>query len=240
MLIIFGSTGNVAKAVLTSLRTSNTVDNNIATQLRIITRDENCSAEMLGLVGAEVIRGNITDSKGDLVSYLSGGRKVFCVLPQRLSSLEMVEVSQRFAEACIEASVTHVVRIGSFGIDGTVLQGSLGSAHVTAEAYMHSLGLIVTSIRPTSFFSNFIAYDLPSLRATGSFASPLGKGSMARVNWISCDDIGTVAAIAMQNEEWDGRVLEITGGAENTLSAEGTATHPIVNVTHSQHHCFML
>ena len=220
MLIIFGSTGNVAKALLSSLRT----DHKIATPFRIITRDENCSVETLGfLVGTEIVRGNITDSKDDLVRYLSGGHKVFCVLPKYLSSSDMVEVSKTFAEACVEASVTHVVRIGSFGIDGTILQGSLGSAHVTAEAHMHSLGLIVTSIRPTSFFSNFTAYDLPSLRATGSFASPLGHGPTARVNWISCDDIGSVAAMAMQNDEWDGRVLEITGSVENTLSVEGTA-----------------
>ncbi len=46
---------------------------------------------------------------------LSGGRKVFCALPQCLSSEEMVAHGRTFADACVEAHVTHVVRISSFG-----------------------------------------------------------------------------------------------------------------------------
>lgn len=93
----------------------------------------------------------------------------------------MISASKEFADACKAAGVQTVVRVSSLrcgGLlkkDGTkMLQGPLGEAHVAGEAYMTQIGLTVTSVRPTSFSSNFEKYDLESVRMEGKFFSPLG------------------------------------------------------------------
>ena len=65
------------------------------------------------------------------------------------------------------------------------------------------------------------AYDVPALSNKGSsFSSPLG--TEARVNWISCEDIGACAAVALAEEGHEG-VYDITGPASSTLSAPAMA-----------------
>ena len=83
---------------------------------------------------------------------------------------------------------------------------------------MRANGLTVTSVRPTSFFSNFLKYDYPSVNTSSTFYSPLGKESS--VNWISCDDISFVVARALLDYKLDGKVLDISGPEQNTLTAE--------------------
>jgi uncharacterized protein YbjT (DUF2867 family) len=96
-------------------------------------------------------------------------------------------------------------------------QGPLGEAHKACEDYMRSLNLQLVSIRPTSFFTNFLKWDLPSIHAASCFSSPLG--TTARVNWVHPSDIGDVAAAALCLPDWDGLVLEVTGPHTNTLTA---------------------
>jgi uncharacterized protein YbjT (DUF2867 family) len=198
LLIIFGTSGNVVKALLSSLCQEQTSQHpqpssTSKRSLRIVTRDtrDGPSAETLGLRpedwSVETVQGSVTDPKETLVAALSGGRKVFCAFPQCLSSEQMVAHGRTFTDACAEARVASIVHIASFGIDGCLSQGPLGDAHTDTEGYMKQLGLAVTSVRPTSFFSNFLKYDVPPLRAGASFTSPLGNGAAARVNWIACE-----------------------------------------------------
>jgi hypothetical protein len=42
---------------------------------------------------------------------------------------------------------------------------------------MEKNNLILTSVRPTSFFTNFVNYDIPSLKSDSCFSSPLGTYS---------------------------------------------------------------
>merc|ERR1712146_36744 len=48
------------------------------------------------------------------------------------------------------------------------------------------------SLCPTSFNTNFVKYDLPSIRENHTFSSPLGYNSS--VNWVDVKDIGEIAA----------------------------------------------
>ena len=91
----------------------------------------------------------------------------------------------------LQAGATRLVRVSSFGIDA-VGQGPLGDAHVRAERYCRESGLSLSSVRPTSFHTNFAKYDAASIRELDVFRSPLGLS--ARVNWVHCRDIGKVAA----------------------------------------------
>ena len=64
------------------------------------------------------------------------------------------------------------------------------------------MGLPLTSIRPTSFHTNFLTYDAESLRKENCFRSPLGN--QAKVNWVHCRDIGEVAAALLLKKETPG------------------------------------
>ena len=147
--------------------------------------------------------------------------RVFICLPQSLSSTDMVVISNAFTDKILLSSgtVKTVVRISSYGLDNDFpTQGPLALAHKASEEYMRSKGLTVTSIRPTSFFSNFMKYDVASIMENSAFFSPLGY--TATVNWIDNEDIAEVAAHCLLDTTLDGRILEITGPECNSFSAK--------------------
>ena len=232
-LVVFGATGNVGAHVLSSLL------DEPAGKLRIraVTRDPAALRERLGERGLrpqlEIVKGELSAGAAvaELTHIVAGAQRVFLCLPQRLASADMVLVSNALSDACHQAGVSHIVRISSARIDskhstcralahgGTPVpsQGPLGEAHVAGEVYTKELGIGLTSIRPTSFHSNFLAYDLPAIKSASLFASPLG--SVAAVNWVSCCDIAAVAVRALLDPVLDGRVLDVTGPPSSTLSA---------------------
>lgn len=57
---------------------------------------------------------------------------------------------------------------------------------------MNQCNLFGVQVRPTSFHTNFVKYDMDSLRKENIFRSPLGCERQARVNWVHCRDIGEV------------------------------------------------
>eukprot|EP00951_Prasinocladus_malaysianus_P010539 scaffold77356_cov19-Prasinocladus_malaysianus.AAC.1 len=60
-------------------------------------------------------------------------------------------------------------------------------------------------------------YDLENVRNHSKFASPLGH--TAAVNWVTCQDIGEVAGVALLDSQLDGQVLDVTGPPSSTLTA---------------------
>ena len=159
-------------------------DANKRTRFRAVTRNPEALQDRLGpLEFVDVVKGELSPagcSSGDLDHILEGAQRVFLCLPQGLSSADMVSVSKSVTDACKKAGVELMVRISSARIDAYLSnhkipsQGPLGEAHVTGETYTKDAGIKLTSIRPTSFSTNFAAYDLPNIKATSTFASPLG------------------------------------------------------------------
>jgi len=231
-LVVFGATGNVGAHVLSSL-----LDEPGELRVRAVTRDPAALRKRLGERGLwpqlEIVKGELSAGAAvaELTHIVAGSQRVFLCLPQGLASADMVLVSNALSDACHQAGVSHIVRISSARIDSNQSscralahggapvpsQGPLGEAHVAGEAYTKERGIGLTSIRPTSFHSNFLAYDLPAIKSASSFASPLG--SVAAVNWVSCRDIAQVAVRALLDPVLDGRVLDVTGPPSSTLSA---------------------
>lgn len=232
-LVVFGATGNVGAHVLSNLLDEAGGELHI----RAVTRDPTALRKRLGERGLrpqlEIVQGELSAGAAvaKLTPIVAGAQRVFLCLPQRLASADMVLVSNALSDACHKEGVSHIVRISSARIDsnqsnscrapvygGTPVpsQGPLGEAHVAGEAYTKERGIGLTSIRPTSFHSNFLAYDLPAIKSASSFASPLG--SAAAVNWVSLRDIAAVAVRALLDPVLDGRVLDVTGPPSSTLS----------------------
>ena len=101
-------------------------------------------------------------------------------MPQDLSSEQMLECGEAILEALAMsggAKQTQIVPLSSFnidwgtgGTDGSTKahsQGALGAVHMAVEkAPLGSTAVCgLVSVRPTSFFSNFDAYDCPWLAA---------------------------------------------------------------------------
>ena len=112
-------------------------------------------------VEVQALSGDITKPE-TLHGVLEGVERIFLGLPQALSSADMETVSKDFTDAAKAAGVKLIVRLSSLGIDslgvqadGGSLQGHLGQAHVRGEEYARASGIKLTSVRPTSFSSNF-------------------------------------------------------------------------------------
>eukprot|EP00996_Jenningsia_fusiforme_P000931 NODE_1849_length_1381_cov_46.355856_g1672_i0.p1 GENE.NODE_1849_length_1381_cov_46.355856_g1672_i0~~NODE_1849_length_1381_cov_46.355856_g1672_i0.p1 ORF type:complete len:440 (-),score=62.87 NODE_1849_length_1381_cov_46.355856_g1672_i0:62-1318(-) len=228
LLVIFGASGNCGRHLCEALLSELPA----GVQVRLVTRDATrCSRDdaldtfwsTLRADGRfEVFQGDVTD-RPSVRQALEGAARVFLCLPQSLSAAGMRDVQAMFRDVAVDAGVEHVVKLSSYGIDDAEPsgQGPLGEAHVEGERIIRAAGISLTSVRPTSFSSNFIQYDLPSVYGNRTFSSPLG--AEASVNWVACADIGRVCARAMINPEFDGQTLNVTGPAANTLSASAMA-----------------
>lgn len=229
IVVVVGATGNVGRHVVETLANlkknsegATPASTSIAAPatIRAVTRKASSDAAK-----ALALRQEIEIHEGDvcvassLRQALQGASAAFVALPQMLSSTEMVRVGKEIADELKAAGVGKVVRVSSLGIDK---QGPLGDAHGEIERYMRDLGLKCTSVRPTSFFTNFSTYDLPCVTSSASFCSPLGTSTA--VNWIHPRDIGRVSAFALTSDAWDEKELNITGPPSNTVTAPAMAS----------------
>lgn len=250
---VMGATGNVGRHAVASLMQSMRKADN-GESLIVFSRYPEAPVE--GADGVSVMKGAVDMS--DPKSIKAALRKhrvevLFVAMPQALSSVQMEACGDAIASALRplgskssktsgSESPTTVVRLSSYQIESTASlprgQGSLGLAHVASEASLAAVGIPLVSVRPVSFFTNFDKYDLPALvegmQGSGSprIASPLGHGATARVNWVSCEDIGAVSAACMISiargsgpegmlkrlEKEQVLRVTVTGGEENSLS----------------------
>jgi len=226
--LVLGGTGNVGKHVVLALAHCTEVSEKVyvGTRRPEMFRSQHCNQEG-SQVTVEPVQCDLSSPKSVASAVASTAPcSIFLCLPQSLAPAEMEAVSNAVVDAAKLVSAKRLVRVSSLGINGQGDgQGALGAAHVACEAHCHAAGLPLSSVRPTSFHTNFLTYDTESLRQENLFRSPLGRE--AKVNWVHCQDIGRVAAVLLQREETPGRgdeVFEVTGPPEATLSAPEMAT----------------
>eukprot|EP00798_Chlamydomonas_sp_ICE-L_P015582 gene15582-21681_t len=217
-LLVLGGTGNVGQYVLQWLQQHAGANVRIFVGTRT---PEELPRIALEIPSVEPVVCNMSEPSSIQAAVRQAKPdRVFLCLPQALDDEAMKRSSEACASAMSSVGCPRLVRVASLGIDGGIEQGPLGSAHMVAEAQVKSLGLRLSSVRPASFHTNFIKYDLGSIRSDSCFRSPLGIE--ARVNWVHCRDIGQVAAALLLKEEQGSRgneVVEVTGPPSSTLSA---------------------
>lgn len=241
-VIVLGATGNVGRHIVQALLDGSDYPIHVAAATRDVESDgakalliaNSAASSELSLVEVDM-----TMPDADvLAADLAGHSVIVLTMPQALAPADMRECQQTVAEAvaaCMEQAQEYggviplVVKLSSYGIDGKLSQGPLGEAHRDGESAFKEKGIPLVSLRPTSFFSNFEAFDWPSLCDGGrEINSPLGQE--ARVNWVACEDIGCVAAGVVKEhlQASQGgrskaqnvfRVVDVVGPASNTLSA---------------------
>lgn len=232
IIVVLAASGNVG-AIVTEMLIGSVLAG-LDGEIRLISRSRDVLNRLLSsnpqyASNASTLERSIVTITSDITNphtleeSLSGADRVFFCMPQSLSASDMVRVSNDFTDVAKKCGINTVVRISSYGIDafqnGGMTQGPLGEAHAEGEKYMRMHIKHVTSIRPSSFMSNFITYDLENIRQNSKFASPLGMGHNAFVNWVSCSDIAKVAHRALVDHSFDGLTLNVTGPPSSTLNA---------------------
>ena len=225
---IFGATGNIGKHLLPLLVNEPTIE-----EIRIITkRPGQIDSEVQNDAKAKgkeivIVQGDYCSDENTVSTTLRGCNRLFVVLPQSLSSQEMIQKGKFVADCALASNVEAIVRISSLGIDEQSVkfvgsQGPLGDSHIAVETYCAEIGLKHVSLRPTSLFSN-INFNVDEIASNSTLSTPLG--TVASVNWVSCEDVAKVAAKVLVATKWDqfGKIIDITGPPENTLGAKEMA-----------------
>lgn len=149
---------------------------------------------------------------------------VFLCLPQALSGQQMEAVSNAAVDAAKSSGVVQrLVRVGSLGIDGSGPgQGALGDAHVACEVHCRAAGVALSSVRPTSFHTNFVNYDVATLCKEDCLlpepARERGEGELGPLARTSGGSRLHCCSNPRQTAVCD-EVVEVTGPPESTLSA---------------------
>ena len=176
---------------------------------RVFARDGEKGRSRFGDL-VDIFVGDLADPTS-LKAALEGADELFLVntgpqIPAR------DEAAAKTAKA---AGVRHLVKLSSMDVQ----QGlAIGAWHERGEAAIRASGIAFTSVQPTGFMSNLLAWAT-SIKAEGIVRSSTGDGRRA---FIHSSDIAAVAVEALTTRKHDGESLPITG-PEALSFAEVTA-----------------
>jgi len=122
------------------------------------------------------------------VKALEGVDRLFLLTPPGQNS---TQITDTILEASKKAGVKHIVKLSAMGADDP--QFIWGKEHLEVEQRIQKSGVTWTILRPSSFFAN-IYDDQKTLKEQSLFYRALGD---VKVNWISQEDIGEIAAKAL-------------------------------------------
>ncbi len=206
-ILVAGATGKQGGAVARSLVKR-------GHRVKALTRDPS-KAEPLKKMGAEVVRGDLTDRRG-LEGVLRGVDGFYIVTtpfkPGFILDVEG-EVSQgTTALDAAKAAVVPFVVLSSVASAGR----NSGLPHVGTKAriegHLRELGLAGTILRPVYFMENFLSpWMVPAIQA-GTLAIPLRP--QTKLQMVAVKDIGEIAARAFERpKEEAGQAEELAGDA---------------------------
>jgi uncharacterized protein YbjT (DUF2867 family) len=134
---------------------------------------------------------------------LKGIEKVFLGLPPG----QTLPATQAVANAAKKNGVKHVVKLAALGCENPDKFIWAGE-HVQSDEMLKQAGLAVTSLRPSSFYSNFLLYDAATIKQHKKIFKAVADAPM---NFIYPGDIAAVAVIALLNPGHENKDYYITG-----------------------------
>jgi uncharacterized protein YbjT (DUF2867 family) len=177
--------------------------------VRALTRDSaKPAARTLAQAGAELFQGDLDDS-ASLKRSLQGTWGVFSVQNFMETGYDgEIRQGKALADGAKAAGVQHFVYTSVVSADKQT-----GLPHFESkwqiEQHIARSGLSHTILRPAFFMQNWYNYTRePILHGT----LPLPLNQQTRLQQISVEDIGAIAALAFQNPtRWAGRAIELAG-----------------------------
>ena len=202
-IVVIGATGQQGGATARHLLAQ-------GWRVRALTRDpQGAAAQALAAAGAEVVSGNL-DDRASLDQAFAGAYGVFSVqnfwLPD-VGAAGEVRQGKTVADAAKAAAVRHFVYTSVGGAERRT-----GLSHFDSkwqiEAYIRSLGLPATILRPVFFMENLTSPMMGP--RDGVLANALRPATLLQM--IAVDDIGFFAALAFaQPQEFTGKAIELAG-----------------------------
>lgn len=179
-------------------------------QVRGLTRDSGSRrARAVAAEGVELVQGDL-DDRAKLTAAMADVDGVYGVTPMDPKGYSAdLELRQGtlIAEAAVDAAVPHLV----FSSVSNARAGT-GLPHIEVkgliEDRIHELDVPATILRPTVFMDNLVSGIAPMYWRL----APAVIGWDTPLAWVAADDVGAVAAQALQNRDrWAGRTLEMVG-----------------------------
>jgi uncharacterized protein YbjT (DUF2867 family) len=203
LILVTGATGQQGGAV------ARQVLKQPGYSVRALTRDSaKAAAQVLALAGAEIFEGDL-DNPASIRRALEGAWGVFSVQNFMETGYEgEIRQGKAVTEAAKAAGVQHFVYTSVVSADQNT-----GLPHFESkwqiEQHIAQSGLPHTILRPAFFMQNWYTFMRePILNGT----LPLPLNQQTRLQQISVEDIGAIAARAFQSPtKWSGRTIELAG-----------------------------
>lgn len=203
-VLVFGATGNIGGAAARELLKR-------GWRIRAVTRTPgSANAQALAELGAEVVQGDM-DDRASLDKVFSGMKRVFSVQNWTTSGVEgEIRQGKMVADAAEAAGIEHLV-YGSAGSGEPNTGVSHFDSKLEVEAYMRTLGLPFTIVRPGPFMELLTEKEFyPPLSVWGAQIKILGWGKP--IPWVAVRDIGVAIANIFENPQtWIGQDITLFG-----------------------------
>jgi uncharacterized protein YbjT (DUF2867 family) len=200
MILVFGPTGNVGRAVVALLAAE-------GHPVRAFVRDPRRAAFAPDV---EVVRGDLADRRS-VAAATDGVDRAFLLS----AGPAAVTHDGNVASALRAAGVRRVVKLSSIAARPPI-DNSYGHAHAAGERYARAACPEWTILRPAAFMSNALQW-VDAVRTTGTVHRPFGKIPRAL---IDPRDVAAVAVRALTADGHAGEVYELTGPAALTMSEQ--------------------
>jgi uncharacterized protein YbjT (DUF2867 family) len=194
-ILVLGSTGSIGRAVSEAL-----IKHNVP--FRAGVHDVAKATFLSSHKNVEVVEVEL-DKLETVSKALEGIEKLFLLSPPGRTG-----TSYTILEEAKKHHVKHIVKLSALGAeveDPTKFEWAY--EHRLVEEAIVKAGIALTSLRPSSFFSNLF-HDAHTIKTQSAVYKNLGS---AKLNWIAPSDIGEVAAIALTNPGHEGKYYHITG-----------------------------
>ncbi|MER5325989.1 NAD(P)H-binding protein [Streptosporangium roseum] len=190
MIVVFGSTGNVGRHVVTGLVAA-------GERVRAFTRDP---ARARFDESVEVVAGDLRDP-GTVLAALTGADGVYVATSPDALAHELA-----VAAALRRSGAGRVVKLSSVAANAPVTD-SYGAAHAAAENAFMDSGAEWTVLRPAGYMSNVLQWR-SSITSQGRVYQPYGK---VRRAVIDPEDVAAVAVACLTTAGHHGKAYQLTG-----------------------------
>lgn len=195
MILVTGATGSNGSELVKLLSSRGVT-------LRAMVRDPGKAADLAGLPGVDLAKGDF-DDRGSLSGLLDGVNRAFLLTP---STERAAEQQLGFVEAARAAGVRHLVKFSQYAASPDSPVRFL-RYHATVEAAVRDSGMAWTFLRPNLFMQGLLLFK-NMIRDKGMFAIAAGD---ARVSVVDVRDNAAAAAASLTEDGHEGRIYNLTG-----------------------------
>jgi len=207
-----GAVGSVGFKIVEQLRAQ-------GVPVRALVRRFDKRSEALAKLGAEVVKGDLTDLQ-DVHKAVQGCRRIYfgmSVAPNYLeATVNVAAIAKHYGvEVLVNMSQMSVSEMNIFETSPSPQH----KLHWLGEQALNWSGVPTVHVRPTVFLEHlfFLKWAAESIKASGEIRLPFGSG---KTSPIATQDIArVVATILLSPKEHIGKVYELTGARSQDMYA---------------------